>query len=117
MKQSRHTESRCATVFGQKMQACPGCGGYNIGYDTPIQINEPVPENPTARQILGIYARSIKDGETMLQGPCCIRCRSCGHKGPALDCSGRTSEEVGQSVEAAAEMKRLWNNQTKKDGQ
>lgn len=35
-------------------------------------------------------------------------CRDCNFKAPAVDCSGRTSEEVGQDPKVFAEMKRLW---------
>ena len=38
-------------------------------------------------------------------------CCCCGHKGPSVDCSGRTSEDCRQDRTLNAEMKRLWNEQ------
>lgn len=93
------------------MEPCPKCGGYNLQSQTPIKLAEPITKGDTARSILGKYARAIKGGATPLEGPCFIQCRDCRHKGPAVDCSGRTSEEVGQDREVYAEMKRLWKEQ------
>jgi hypothetical protein len=36
-------------------------------------------------------------------------CKDCGHKGPSVDCSGRTSEECRADCALNTEMKRLWN--------
>jgi hypothetical protein len=36
-------------------------------------------------------------------------CFDCFHKGPSLDCSGKTSEEVGQDPIIYQKMKDLWN--------
>lgn len=91
------------------MKACPKCSGYNIGYSTPIKLDEPMPT--TAKGMLGAWARARKSGQTPLEGTCRIMCRDCGHLGPAVDVSGRTSEDVGRDKAVADETKRLWNSQ------
>ena len=72
---------RCEWIFGQQMNACPKCGGYNLIYQTPI-IMEDVPENFTPKQLLGAWARARKGGNTPLEGVMFLMCRGCGHKGP-----------------------------------
>jgi len=42
-------------------------------------------------------------------------CWGCGHKGPSVDCTGRTSEDCRADRALNAEMKRLWNMQTPND--
>lgn len=101
---------RCEWVFGMPMKACPECSGYNIGYSTPIKLDGPMPG--TAKGMLGAWARARKNGQTPLEGTCRIMCRSCGHLGPAVDVTGRTSEDVGRDKAVADEVKRLWNNQS-----
>jgi hypothetical protein len=105
---------RCAFRFGQTMKACPACGGFNLQYQTPIKMEEVITEKDTARSILGKYARATKAGATPLEGPAFIHCRDCRHKGPALDCTGRTSEDVGLDPVVASELKRLWNSDENK---
>lgn len=99
-------------IFGQEMKPCPICGGFNIGWQTPIKMSEPITEADDARSILRKYARSVKSGATPLEGPVFLWCRECHHKGPAMDCSGRTSQEIGQDRAIATEVKRLWNSQS-----
>jgi len=105
---SRHTADRAKFVFGQEMKACPKCSGYNLGYSTPIKLDEPMPT--TAKGMLGAWARARKNGQTPLEGTCRIMCRECGHLGPAVDVTGRTSEDVGRDKAVADETKRLWNS-------
>jgi hypothetical protein len=98
-------------VFRQEMKPCPKCKSYNMWYQNPIKLKEKIPKDFTAKQLLGIWARSIKEGKTPLEGPCYMSCRDCGHKGPSIDCSGRTSEDVGKDPIVAKKIKDLWNNQ------
>lgn len=53
-----------------------------------------------------------KAGAPPLQGLAYYACWDCFHKGPAVDCTGRTSEECRADRALNAEMKRLWNAQT-----
>jgi hypothetical protein len=65
----------------------------------------------TTRDLLGKWARATSGGATPLLGPCYYVCWDCGHKGPAVDCTGRTSEDARKDAALNAEMKRLWNSQ------
>lgn len=94
------------------MKPCPKCGGYNIKSQTPIEMHISGADSP--RQVLGKWARTVKAGHTPLQGPVYIMCFDCLHKGPAMDCTGRTSEEVGQDKQVFKTIKRLWNEQRRK---
>lgn len=109
----RRTNTRTAEtaefIFGQKMRACPQCGGFHIGYSTPIKLDGPLPED--AKGMLRAWAKARKPEGTQLQGTARIMCRDCGHLGPAMDVSGRTAEDVGKDKAVAAEVKRLWNEQ------
>ena len=78
---------------------------------TPIVMKEPILPTDTAKQLLGKWARSVKGGNTPLEGPVFLMCRECGHRGPSVDCSGRTSESVMKDARVASEIKRLWNEQ------
>ena len=86
-------------------RACPACGSWNLIAQTPIDVEIDITD---ARKALGQYARATKSGATPLKGPCYIMCFDCCHKGPAVDCSGRTSEDVGRDRAVFDEMKRLW---------
>lgn len=66
----------------------------------------------TASQLIGKWARATKAGATPLEGPCYYMCLGCLHKGPAVDCTGRTSEDCRSDRALNAEMKRLWNTQS-----
>ena len=103
------TKRRAEMIFGQPMNPCPKCGSYNLRYRTPIQMEAPESDDPKA--LLGAWARATKSGNTPLEGPCYLMCRECRHEGPAVDCTGRTSEDVGKDPEVAKEIKRLWNAQ------
>lgn len=102
-------KGRAEFIFGQPMQPCPKCGSYNLRSQTPIVCDFDADDTP--RQTLGKWARATKEGATPLQGPVFVMCVDCRHRGPAVDCTGCTSEEVGQDPQVAAEMKRLWNEQ------
>ena len=84
---------------------CPECGSWDLIGQSPIDVDIDVSD---ARKALGQYARAKKTGATPLKGPCFIMCKDCGHKGPAVDCAGRTSEDVGADPAVFTEMKRLW---------
>lgn len=103
--------SRAAWVYGQPMAPCPQCGSYDMKPQMPIQLE--VTGAETMPQILGKWARATKGGATPLQGPCYFMCWDCGHKGPSVDCTGRTSEDARKDRELNAQMKRLWNSQAK----
>lgn len=105
------TAKQAAFVFGQQMKPCPKCGSFNMFWQTPINMKEEILETDSAKQMVGKWARAIKDGCTPLEGPVFLMCRDCYHKGPAMDCSGRTSEEVGRDKEVADTVKQLWNTQ------
>jgi len=108
----KRTAQTAKFIHGIEMKPCPSCGAFNMHYRMPIQMKEPILATDGARQILGKWARSIKDGNTPLEGPCFMVCEDCGHKGPSIDCSGRTSEDVGKDPLVASEIKRIWNSQT-----
>lgn len=104
-----YTAATARMIFGQEMKPCPNCGGYQLKYQTPIRID--LKPEDGAKQILGKWARAIRAGATELQGPCYLMCWDCRHKGPSLDCTGRTSEDVGKDPKVATEVKHLWNTQ------
>jgi hypothetical protein len=92
------------------MNKCPKCNSRNIKPQTPIKIPDNIEldiDNP--KELLGQYAKIIKEGKTKLEGPVYFMCFDCFHKGPSLDCSGKTSEEVGQDPIIYQKMKDLWN--------
>jgi len=95
-------ERHCRRTYER---ACPACGSWNLKPQTPIDVEIDITD---ARKALGQYARAIKAGATPLKGPCYIMCFNCCYKGPAVDCSGRTSEDVGRDAAVFSEMKRLW---------
>jgi len=102
---------RCAWVFGQPMEPCPKCGSYKLTYQTPIKLDEPLPDDLDAKKLLGAWARARSGGATPLEGTSYLMCKDCWHKGPSVDVSGRTSEDVGRDPAVATEIKRLWNAQ------
>lgn len=100
---------RAAWVYGQPMAPCPVCGSYNMGPQIPIDLETTGDE--TVPQLVGKWARATVAGGTPLQGVAYYMCRDCLHKGPAVDCIGRTSEACRADRALNAEMKRLWNAQ------
>jgi hypothetical protein len=108
---NRFTADRAKFIFGQPMNPCPECGSYNIGYSMPIKLDDPLPDPLTPKSLLSAWAKATKGGRTPLEGTCRLMCKECGHYGPSVDVSGRTSEDVGQDKVVAAETKRLWNQQ------
>lgn len=109
---SNRTAATAKMIFGQEMKSCPKCGSFDMMFQTPIKMDkEPILATDTAKQLVGKWARAIKDGYTPLEGPVYLMCRDCWHKGPAFDCTGRTSEEVGRDKNVADIVKKLWNEQ------
>lgn len=105
---------RAEWVYGQPMAPCPACGSYNMKPQMPIALETTGDE--TMPQLVGKWARATKAGATPLQGPAYYMCWDCLHKGPAVDCTGRTSEDCRADRALNAEMKRLWNAQTPNAG-
>ncbi len=105
----RDPAARAAWVYGQPMAPCPKCGSYNMKPQMPIKMD--VVGDETAPQLLGKWVRATNAGATPLQGPAYYACCDCGHNGPAVDCTGRTSEECRPDPGLNTEMKRLWNTQ------
>lgn len=103
---------RAEFVFGQPMKPCPKCGSYRMGYQTPIKLD--IKPDDSARQIVEKWALEVKATSGILEGPVFLVCQDCRHKGPSLDCSGRTSADVGRDPKVSAEVKRLWNSQEQK---
>ena len=95
-------EQHCRRTY---KRACPACGSWNLKPQTPVDVEIDITD---VRKALGQYARAIKAGATPLIGPCYIMCFDCFHKGPSVDCTGRTSEDVGRDKAVFDEMKRLW---------
>lgn len=103
---------RAEWLYGQPMAPCPSCGSYNMKPQIPIEMDMTGVE--TARQLVGRWASATKTGATPLQGSAYYVCWDCQHKGPAVGCTGRTSEECRSDRALNAEMKRLWNTQSAK---
>ncbi len=105
----RGTAEYVEWIYRQPMKPCPKCGAYNMKPQTPIKMSEDI--GSTAESVVGAWARAQRGGATPLEGPVYMMCFDCGHKGPAADCSGRTSQDVGKDANVNSEIKRLWNNQ------
>lgn len=97
-------------MFGQDMRACPTCGGYHLQYQTPIKMEDPITDSDDAKTMVKKWAKSYMKDER-LEGPVFIMCFECGHKGPSVDCAGRSRDDVGQDKNLADTIKSLWNNQ------
>jgi hypothetical protein len=100
---------RAAWVYGQPMSPCPKCGSFNMKPQMPIKLA--TTGNETMPQLLGKWAVTTKAGDVPLEGPVYFMCWDCRHKGPAVDCTGRTREDAGRDKALNAEIKRLWNSQ------
>ena len=103
----KNPAERAEWIYGQPMTPCPACGSYNMKPQMPVKIG--LADDDTAMQALGKLARAMKSGTVVLEGPCYYACGDCGHKGPSVDCTGRTSEECRGDRFLNDEMKRLWN--------
>lgn len=101
---------RAEWVYGQPMAPCPRCGSFTMRPQMPIEMEATGDE--TVPQLLGRWARAMNAGATPLKGPAYYACGYCGHAGPAVDCTGRTSEDCRADRALNEEMKRLWNSQT-----
>jgi hypothetical protein len=109
MMNMKDPAKRAEWVYGQPMAPCPKCGSYDMKPQIPIALGTTGVE--TMPQLVAKWASATKAGATPLQGPAYYCCWDCGHKGPAVDCTGRTSEECRADPALNAEMKRLWNTQ------
>lgn len=106
----KYTKNRAKIVFGEEMKDCPNCGGYNFKFQTPIKMKNPIEANDTPKQMVKKWANEMLKENVYLEGPVFIMCFDCGYKGPSVDCSGKTRDEVGQDAEVAKKVKELWNN-------
>ena len=97
------------SIFGEPMKPCPKCDSYELNYQTPIKMN--VPEDYTPQEMLMEWLNNPNSRTNKLEGPCFIMCWDCGHRGPAVDCSGKTLEDVSDNPEINKKMINLWNNQ------
>lgn len=93
------------------MAPCPACGSYHIRFQAPIAVD--ISADDDMRKVVSKWAKAIKGGHTPLRGPVFIVCFGCGHAGPSVDCTGRTSEDVCRDPAVSAEVIRLWNSQPK----
>lgn len=100
---------QAAWVHGQPMAPCPKCGSYNMRPQMPIRLE--LTGNETAQQAVNKWARATETGASQLDGPCYYMCMDCLHKGPAVNCAGRNSEEARKDRALNSEMKRMWNEQ------
>jgi hypothetical protein len=108
----KRTKERCALIFGEEMKSCPKCGSYELRTQTPIKLETEDADFTDPRRLIGKWAKAHKGGKSpMLEGHVFLMCFDCGHKGPAVDCTGRTSADVGKDKVVYAEIKRLWNDQ------
>ncbi len=105
------TEGHAKIIYGNYMTPCAKCGSWHFRPQTPIVLKEELPKDFTPKQLVNLWKKSIKEGNTPLEGPCFFMCVDCGHKGPAVDCSGLTEEHVRKDPIIYAEMKRLWNEE------
>lgn len=95
-------------VFGQDMNPCPKCGGYNLATRIPIKID--LDENDDAPTTIKKWVKAQQEGP-ILEGIAYIVCQDCFHRGPEFDCGHMGYDEVMKSPDASKEIKRLWNNQ------
>lgn len=100
---------RAEFIYGQPMNPCPKCGSYNMKPQIPIVMEQA--GGDSIKKLLGNYARATSKGATQIQGTAYYTCWDCFHKGPSVDCTGRTSEDCRSDKELNSEMKRLWNSQ------
>lgn len=105
----KYTAQRAKFTFGQQMNPCPKCGGYNLGTRVPIKI-DCTSDDP--KTILKEWLKAHKSGP-VLEGYACIVCQDCFHHGPHFDCSHMSYDEVMKSHDVPKEVKRLWNSQEK----
>jgi len=105
-------KTRAAFIHGQPMEPCPKCGGYDMQPQIPVRLS--VPDSATPREVLTVYFQSAAAGPAAaVEGPAYFQCGSCWHKGPAVDCTGRTSDDCRKDARLYAQMKALWNGQHK----
>jgi len=98
------------------MEPCPLCGGKDLSPQTPIQMDsEEIDFNDpdAAKKLLGLYVRTMKNTGGLLKGPVYFICKNCRFKGGEVDCTGRTSIDVGKDKEVYKKMKQEWNKKAK----
>lgn len=105
----RNDAKRNQFIYQEQMSPCPKCGSHNMKPQTPVKTE--LTGDETAADLVRNWARQKREGESPLEGPVYFMCWDCFHKGPAVDCTGRTSEDVAKDPVVYAEMKRLWNSQ------
>lgn len=107
-KMKNVTAKQAEFIFGQPMNPCPKCGSYNLSYRTPIVLD--VTDDDSPKAILGKYAKALRQGP-VLEGPVYMICSDCLHRGPAIDCSHMTYDEMKKSKDVAKKVKAAWNCQ------
>ena len=103
--------ARAAFIHGQRMDPCPKCGSYEMQPQIPVRLA--ISDQATPREVLATYVRSATAGPLVVEGPAYFQCGSCWHKGPSIDCTGRTSEDCRKDAKLYAQLKALWNGQHK----
>ena len=63
MSDKKYTAQRAKFRFGQPMNPCPKCGGYNLGTKVPIRIGHD--ENDDARALLRKWAKAHREGPVL----------------------------------------------------
>ena len=111
MSTTRYTKNRTKIVFGQDMKECPNCGSYHFKFQTPIKMETPIEATDSPKQMVKKWAKEMLKEDVYMEGPVFIMCFDCGHKGPSVDCSGRTLYDVGKDAKLSSDVKMLWNNQ------
>ena len=101
------TAKQAEFIFGQPMKPCPKCGSYSLAYRTPIVLDT---DDDSPKTILGRLAKALKQGP-VLEGPVYMICCDCLHRGPAIDCSHMTYDEMMKSEDVVKKVKAAWNCQ------
>lgn len=91
---------------------CPKCGSWDIVAQTPIKVDIDDNDLKNPKKLIGKWAKEVNRTGGILAGPCYLMCKNCGHKGPSVNCEGRTSTDVGRDPIVFSEMKRLWREQS-----
>jgi hypothetical protein len=98
---------RCAWVFRQEMEPCPKCGSFELRYQVPIVLPGEVGDTP--KELVSAWAKATRSGSTELEGVAYLQCGECLCRGPVIDVSGRTSEDVRSDPVVAQAIKDVWN--------
>lgn len=84
-------QKKMKIVFGELMVACPRCGEFDIR----IQVSH------------------SRGSSSELEGSVYMVCGHCGHHGPSMDCKELLVTGLSFNKTVFAEIKRLWNSQTR----